>query len=69
MSNERVFAVIGLGHFGRAVCRAIVEKGGSVIAVDNKIELLDKVKDVVAQAVLVDTADEFALKSLPLDTI
>jgi len=69
MSNERVFAVIGLGHFGRAVCRAIAEKGGSVIAVDNKLELLDKVKDVVAQAVLVDTADEYALKSLPLDTI
>ncbi len=69
MSNERVFAVIGLGHFGRAVCRALAENGGSVIAIDNKLDLLDKVKDVVAQAVLIDSADEYALKSLPLDTI
>ena len=69
MADQRVFAIAGLGAFGLELCRVISEKGGKVIAIDNQILLIEKVKDSVTQAVLMDSTDEEALKTLPLDTI
>ncbi|MEW5814484.1 MAG: TrkA family potassium uptake protein [Spirochaetota bacterium] len=69
MAKEKVFAVLGLGAFGVEVCRVIAEKGGKVIAVDNQPSLIDKVKDTVTQAMLLDSTDEEALTSAALDDV
>ena len=69
MAKERVFAVFGLGTFGAEVCRVLAEKGGKVIAVDRDPDVVEKNKNIVTQAVLMDSTDEEALKNLALDEI
>lgn len=69
MAKERVFAVVGLGTFGMEVCNTLSQKGGKVIAVDKQPEVIDKIKDNVTQAILVDATDEESLKSVPLSDV
>ena len=69
MAKEKVFAVVGLGSFGRKVCEVLVEKGGKVIAIDHDPALIDKIKDTVTQAVLLDSTDEDNLSSAPFDDV
>ena len=69
MAKETLFTVIGLGIFGQQVCEDLIEKGARVLAVDNKIDIIEKVKDNVTQAVLLDATDEEALSALPLEDI
>ncbi|MBN2050575.1 MAG: TrkA family potassium uptake protein [Spirochaetales bacterium] len=69
MAREKVFAVIGLGTFGRRVCEVLAEKGGKVLAIDVKPDLVEKVKNIVTQAVLLDSTDEEALSLVPFEDV
>ncbi len=69
MAKEKVFAVIGLGTFGRKVCEVLAEKGGRVIAIDNQSDLIERVKDTVTQAVFLDSTDEEAMSQAPLENV
>ena len=69
MAKERIYAVFGLGAFGYAVCKGLSEKGAKVIAVDNQEKKLNRIKDEVAQAILVDTSDQEALTNAGLNDI
>ncbi len=69
MAKEKVFAVFGLGTFGREVCRVLAEKGGKVMAFDNQPQLVEKIKDTVTQALLLDSTDEEALRNAPLEDV
>ena len=69
MAKEKTIAVIGLGRFGLEVCKGISEKGGKVIAVDISPKLIDKVKDFVVQAILIDVTDEETFSKLPLENL
>ncbi len=69
MSKETLFAVIGLGTFGKQVCDVLMEKGGRVLAVDTRPDIIDRMKDSVTQAVLLDATDENALSTLPFDEV
>ncbi len=66
---EKVFAVIGLGSFGRQLCTTITENGGKVIAVDNDPVLVDQMNEVVTKAVILDSTDETALSALLSDEV
>jgi trk system potassium uptake protein TrkA len=66
MEKQKVFAVFGLGTFGREVCQVLSERGGKVIAVDNQPRHIEMMKDTVAQAYLLDSRDAEALNNLPL---
>lgn len=65
----KTFAVIGLGLFGRKVCEVLIEKGGEVIAIDNSPEQVNKVKDFVTQAILLDTTDDESIDDAPFDQV
>jgi trk system potassium uptake protein len=69
MAKEKVFAVIGLGSFGRKVCEIITERGGRVIAIDNDPALIDKIKDTATQAILLDATDVDSLTNAPFDDV
>ncbi len=69
MSEEKVFAVFGLGTFGYEVCKVLSEKGGKVIGIDNQSRLIERIKDSITQAVLLDSTNEEELKGLPLADI
>lgn len=61
------FAVIGLGLFGRKVAEYLVERGAEVLAIDQKKERVEDIKDKVSHAVILDATDGEALKSVGVD--
>ena len=69
MVKGKIFAVIGLGSFGFEICREISGKGGKVIAIDNDPKKIDKIKDLVMQAILIDSRDEESLAKASLENI
>ena len=68
-AKQKTFAVFGLGSFGSEVCRVLAEKGARVLAFDNRPEPLDKIRDTVKQASLLDSSDEDAMMSAPLEGV
>ncbi|MDX9800175.1 MAG: TrkA family potassium uptake protein [Spirochaetia bacterium] len=66
---DKVFAVIGLGSFGRQLCATLMEKGGKVIAIDNNPDLVDTITDKVTSAILLDSTDEKALSGASLGEV
>ena len=69
MAREKVFAVIGLGSFGGKVCEVLMESGAKVIAIDNDPRLVDRIKDTVTQAVLLDSTEADSLSNAPIDDV
>jgi len=61
--RKRTYAVFGLGNFGMEICKTLSEMGCDIIAVDEEQKLINKVKDNVAHALLLDSADEDALRN------
>ena len=58
------FAVIGLGRFGFKVAEYLVEKGAEVLAIDKSKERVEKIKEKVKHAVILDATDVTSLKSV-----
>lgn len=61
---KKEFVVIGLGRFGGSICRALTELGMEVMAIDRVEERVNEFSSVAAHAVVADSTDESALKSL-----
>lgn len=61
---KKQFAVIGLGRFGGSVCRELTRQGVEVLAIDISEERVNEVKNIVTHAVILDSTDENALKSI-----
>lgn len=62
-------AVIGLGSFGYKIATSLSAMGVEVIAIDNKAELVDNIKDRVHHAVVADSTDERVLRSVGMSEI
>ena len=62
--KKRKFAVIGLGHFGFHIAKALSEKGHEVLAVDKDSQVIQEIKDHVSQAVIADAADKETLEAI-----
>lgn len=60
MSVEK-FAVIGAGHFGQAISRALSEKGCEVLVIDNNLSKIQDISEDVAYAVCIDATNKRAL--------
>jgi trk system potassium uptake protein len=56
-------AVIGLGQFGHQVAISLSQKGFEVVGLDNDADIVDEMKDLIAQAVILDATDEKAIGS------
>ena len=63
------FAVIGLGNFGYYLGSYLYEKGHEVIALDISKSQVQKMKDVVSQAVVADATDREALEPLGISQV
>jgi len=60
-SEEKVILVVGLGRFGQALCRTLVEQKRQVIAVDRSRPPVEEMAEVVDLAVQADATDMDAL--------
>ena len=56
--------IIGLGQFGMSLARTLSEKGAEVLAVDTRKNLVEEASAFVAEALVVNAADENELASL-----
>lgn len=63
---KKEFVVIGLGRFGGSIVRELIEQGADVMAIDISPALVDEFASIATQAVVADTTDEVALKSLDI---
>jgi trk system potassium uptake protein TrkA len=61
--NIDKFAVIGIGHFGRAIALSLSRKGADVMVIDSNYERIDHISDEVSYAVTLDATDKKALLS------
>jgi trk system potassium uptake protein TrkA len=59
--EEKVILVVGLGRFGQALCKTLVEQKNQVIAVDRSRQYVEEMADVVDLSVQADATDEEAL--------
>ncbi|TDQ42253.1 potassium channel family protein [Aureibacillus halotolerans] len=63
---KKQFAVIGLGRFGGSICRTLSKQGMEVMAIDMDEDRIDEYASIASHAVICDSTDEKALKSLGL---
>lgn len=61
------FIVIGLGYFGSTLATSLTEQGHEVIGIDKSWERIEELKNAVSHVMEMDSTNENALKSLPLD--
>ena len=64
MAIKKQFAVIGLGRFGGSVCNELVKQGHEVLVMDNDEHKVDEFSNIATHAVVADSTDEKALRSL-----
>jgi trk system potassium uptake protein len=64
LNNNRQFAVIGLGRFGRAVCETLHRSGYEVLGIDNDEKRVAGIlaTGLIAHAVALDSTDPLALQ-------
>jgi len=62
--RKRRFAILGLGQFGRALCRELSRLGAEVLAVDVSAKRIEQIKNEVAGAAIADIRDRAALEEL-----
>lgn len=62
-------AVVGLGQFGYQLAIGLTQKGFDVIAIDKEEELVEEIKDLVSQAIILDSTDEKAMRSINIDHV
>jgi len=65
----RQIAVIGLGKFGSTVARHLSRLGVQVLAIDERKELVDEIKDDVSYAATLNATDEEALKAVGIQGV
>jgi trk system potassium uptake protein TrkA len=61
------FAVIGLGTFGFHVAKTLYQEGHDVLGIDKDKEKVQKAKEFVTQAVMIDATNKENLKTLDLE--
>ncbi|MDZ5712903.1 potassium channel family protein [Jeotgalibacillus haloalkalitolerans] len=61
---KKEFVVIGLGRFGGSIVRELIEQGMEVMAIDKFEDKVDEFATIATHAVMADSTDEAALRSL-----
>lgn len=61
------FVVVGLGHFGSWVARALTSEGHDVIAIESREDLVDRFGHEVTRAVVGDATDRDLLREIGAD--
>ncbi len=65
-AHQQEFAVIGLGRFGTAVARTLLARGYTVLGIDRSREAVQPLSDELTEALILDTTDEDALRSVDI---
>lgn len=66
---NKTYAVFGLGRYGKAVAKELVESGAEVIAVDNNEANVDEIVNIVPVCKCADITDPEVIKQLGIENI
>lgn len=66
MKNKQ-FAVIGLGRFGSAVTKTLIDNGYDVLCCDKDMSIVKRIEPYVTKALQIDVMQENAIQSLGLN--
>ena len=64
MANKKSYAVIGLGRYGKAVARELLQNGAEVLAIDMDPEVVNAVARVIPHCKCADITNIDAIKQL-----
>ena len=67
--NGKSFAVIGCGRFGGSVVEELARQRADVLAIDSNEEIVKKYVNIATEAIILDSTDEEALKSIGIRNI
>ena len=67
MVKNKQFAVIGLGRFGTAVTKTLVENGFDVMCCDKNMSIVKQMEPYVTKVLQIDITQESAAMSLGLN--
>jgi trk system potassium uptake protein TrkA len=56
------YVVIGLGNFGYNTAKSLMDKGNEVLVIDKNEKLIEKIKDLVTEAIIADAREKSVLK-------
>lgn len=65
-AGKKEFAVIGLGRFGQSVALTLIERGYSVLGIDNNREIVQRMSEQITQVAALDSTDEEALRAVDI---
>ncbi len=73
-SDPRSFGIVGVGRFGSAVCRQLMQSGADVLAVDRSAKAIEELRQLEPsiEARVLDCTDEESLREagiLDMDTV
>ncbi|MCF8235485.1 MAG: TrkA family potassium uptake protein [Bacteroidales bacterium] len=60
------FIIIGLGNFGSTIAEKLTSMGHEVIGVDNKMSLVEAMKEKISHTICLDATEQSAVDNLPL---
>ena len=63
------YIVIGLGNFGVSLAKQLAQNGHEVIGVDNSDLKVEEYKDAMTTTICLNSVEETALRSLPLNEV
>lgn len=69
MSNNQTYAVFGLGRYGKAVAKELVDDGAEVLAVDTNEEVVNTVSTELPYCKCADITDPEVIKQLGIGNI
>jgi len=67
MSNkneQKQYIVVGLGRFGCAIAETLCQDGAEVLGVDQRMDVVERLRDVLTQTIQMDAMDRDALETL-----
>jgi trk system potassium uptake protein len=64
--KKKEFAVIGLGRFGSSVALTLIERGFSVLGIDSKPDIVQRMSEQLTQVVTLDATSEDALMAVDI---
>ena len=63
-NTQKQYIVVGLGRFGRAIAETLCEDGAEVLGVDQRMDLVERLRDELTQTIQMDAMDRDALETL-----
>ena len=69
MSMKQTYAVLGLGRYGRAVAKELVESGAEVLAVDSDEDIVNDAASEIPYCKCADITDEDVIKQLGIANV